>query len=213
MEPFSRICGAAAPIEGRSVDTDQIIPARFLKADRAKGYGQFLFHDARFDAAGREKPDYVLNREPFRNAPILVADDNFGCGSSREAAVYALHDYGVRAVIAPSFGDIFYNNSLRNGIVPVRLERDVVAGFLDALAASADPQVCVDLDRLELTGPGGSIHPFSIDPFWRECMLKGVDEIELTRGYLREIEAFERDYEAEMAWAAPDAAAIATTRT
>lgn len=202
MEPFVRQRGIAAPIEGRNVDTDRIIPARFLKADRAAGYGQFLFHDARFDEDGRER-DFVLNREPFRSAPILVAEDNFGCGSSREGAVYALHDYGVRAIVAPSFGDIFYSNCLKNGVVPVRLAHGAVTGLLEQLVAGPDREVCVDLESLEVQAPGGARHSFTLDPFWRECLLKGVDEIELTLGHLADIEAFERAYRAERAWAVP----------
>jgi 3-isopropylmalate/(R)-2-methylmalate dehydratase small subunit len=200
MEPFIRCCGAAAPLEGRNIDTDQIIPARFLKMDRAGGYGQFFFHDARFDESGNEKPDFVLNREPFRGAPIIVTDENFGCGSSREGAVYALHDYGVRAVIAPSYGDIFYNNCLKNGVVPVRLDRDTVVGLLESLAEGPDHELCVDLQELVVMAPGGARIPFAIDPFWRECLMKGVDEIELTLGYLDRIDAFERDYRAQMPW-------------
>ena len=200
MEPFIRLCGVAAPIEGRNIDTDQIIPARFIKADRAKGYGQFFFHDARFDAEGREKPDFVLNREPFRQAKIVVSDDNFGCGSSREGAVYALHDFGVRAVVAPSFGDIFYNNCMKNSVVPVELDRAVVTGLLEGLKSAAQPELCVDLEGLTVTLPDGSSHAFTIDAFWRECLMKGVDEIELTLGYLDRIDAFERDYRDEMTW-------------
>jgi 3-isopropylmalate/(R)-2-methylmalate dehydratase small subunit len=200
MDPFIRLTGIAAPIEGRNIDTDQILPARFLKADRAKGYGQYFFHDARFDEDGREKPDFVLNREPFRHATIVVTDDNFGCGSSREGAVYALHDFGVRSVIAPSFGDIFYNNSLKNGVVPVQLDRAIVTGLLERLGNEASPEITVDLEKLEVALPDGAHHAFRLDPFWRECLMKGVDEIELTLGYLDRIEAFERDYRNEMNW-------------
>ena len=200
MEPFIRLTGVAAPIEGRNIDTDQILPARFLKADRAQGYGRYFFHDARFDGEGREKPDFVLNREPFRRATIVVTDDNFGCGSSREGAVYALHDFGVRSVIAPSFGDIFYNNCLKNGVVPVRLHRQVVTALLDRLQGEANPEITVDLEALEVTLPDGARHAFPLDPFWRECLMKGVDEIQLTLGYLDQIEAFERDYRRDMSW-------------
>ena len=200
MEPFIRLTGVAAPIEGRNIDTDQIFPARFLKADRAKGYGQYFFHDARFDAEGREKPDFVLNAEPFRHAGIIVTDENFGCGSSREGAVYALRDFGVRAVIAPSFGDIFYNNCLKNGVVPVQLERSVVTGLLEGLKGSARPEITVVLETLQVLLPDGSRHAFPLDSFWRECLIKGVDEIELTLGYLGRIEEFERDYRGEMTW-------------
>ncbi|NNM71578.1 3-isopropylmalate dehydratase small subunit [Enterovirga aerilata] len=208
MEPFIRLTGIAAPIEGRNIDTDQILPARFLKADRAKGYGQYFFHDARFDGEGREKPDFVLNREPFRHATIVVTDDNFGCGSSREGAVYALHDFGVRAVLAPSFGDIFYNNCLKNGVVPVRLERGIVTGLLESLKDAPRPEVTVDLEALEVVLPDGARHAFTLDPFWRECLMKGVDEIQLTLGYLDRIEAFEGGYHREMTWLRPQAGPV-----
>ncbi len=200
MEPFIRLTGVAAPIEGRNIDTDQLLPARFLKADRQDGYGQYFFRDARFDAEGREKPDFVLNREPFRQAKIVVSDDNFGCGSSREGAVYALHDFGARAVVAPSFGDIFYNNCLKNGVLPVQLDREVVTDLLAWLNGAARPELCIDLERLELTLPDGARHAFSIDGFFRECLMKGVDEIDLTLGYLDRIDAFEREYRREMTW-------------
>lgn len=203
MEPFIRHSGIAAPIEGRNVDTDRILPARFLKADRAQGYGRYFFHDARIDADGREVPDFVLNRPPFRDATIVVADDNFGCGSSREGAVYALHDFGIRAVVAPSYGDIFYNNCLKNGVVPVQLDRAIVTAALVDLRSNPDPRVGVDLEALEVVLPDGARHAFTIDAFWRECLLKGVDEIELTLGYSDRIAAFESRYRAENPWLAP----------
>ena len=205
MEPFVRHTGIAAPIEGRNIDTDQILPARFLKADRANGYGRYFFHDARLDLDGREKPDFVLNRAPFRDATVIVADDNFGCGSSREGAVYALHDFGVRAVIAPSFGDIFYNNCLKNGVVPVVLDRQVVTAALGNFAAAADPRLTVDLDRCEVVLADGARHAFRIDAFWRECLMKGVDEIELTLGYADRIADFESRYRAASPWLDPAA--------
>src|SRR5690606_33714445 len=124
-KPFIRETGWAAPIEGRNIDTDQILPARFLKQDRSRGYGQLLVHDLRFDTSGCARPGFVLNQPGYRNARVLVTGENFGCGSSREGAVYALSDYGIRAVLAPSFGDIFHNNCLKNGIVPVRLPESV----------------------------------------------------------------------------------------
>lgn len=201
MNPFTRVSGIAAPIEGRNIDTDQIIPARFIKADRARGYGQFLFRDLRLDADGRERPDFVLNRAPFRRAAFLVADINFGCGSSREGAVYALADFGIRAVLAPSFGDIFHNNCLKNGIVPVHLAGDIAARLRRRLAEGPEREIAVDLEALTVTLPGGETESFDLDPFWRECLMKGVDEIALTLGYLPEIAAFEADYAAAYPWA------------
>lgn len=201
MQAFICETGIAAPLEGRNIDTDQIVPARFLKVDRSKGYGRIFFHDLRFDADGNEHADFILNREPFRQASILVADVNFGCGSSREAAVYALADFGIRAVIAPSFGDIFYNNCLKNGIVPVRLDEEVVNELRTRLRESNDRMVTVDLQNLSVSLPGGGRHDFAIDPFWRDCLLKGVDDLELTLSHEQEIKRFEARYYSEMPWA------------
>ncbi len=202
MQPFVTETAVAAPLDGVNMDTDQILPARFLKADRARGYGQFLLHDLRFDEQGRERPEFVLNRPAFRHAQILVADANFGCGSSREGAVYALADFGIRAVVAPSFGDILFNNCLKNGIIPVRLPADVVAGLRDALARAPGAEVAVSLAAMTAVFPDGSAYPFALDGFWRECLLKGVDEIELTLGEMAAIEAFEQDYLRENDWLA-----------
>ncbi|WP_210495528.1 3-isopropylmalate dehydratase small subunit [Microvirga antarctica] len=200
MDAFIRETALAAPFEGSNVDTDQIIPARFLKVDRTVGYGSFLFHDLKFESDGTERPDFVLNQQPFRHARILVTDENFGCGSSREGAVYALSDYGIKALIGPSFGDIFYNNCLKNGLIPVRLPHDVVAGLREDLLRGPDREISIDLDSQVVTLPDGTLHNLEIDPFWRECIMKGVDEVELTLGYLPEIESFEARYLDEMKW-------------
>jgi 3-isopropylmalate/(R)-2-methylmalate dehydratase small subunit len=141
-----------------------------------------------------------LNRREFSGARILVAGRNFGCGSSRETAVYALVDYGIHAVVAPSFGDIFHSNALKNGLIPVALPEDVVSELRNALNAGPRREVTVDLEAQTVTLPDGDSHPFPIDPFWRECILKGVDEIDLTRGHLEQIEAFERQYEQDRPW-------------
>jgi len=202
MEPFIRLRGVAAPLPLPNVDTDRIIPARFLKRSRADGYGSVLFHDLRYDAQGRDRDDFILNREPFRRASILVADDNFGCGSSREAAVYALQDYGIRAIVAPSFGDILYNNCLKNGIVPVRLDQVTVSALLRTLLEGCDNHVTVDLENLLVMLPGGEQKTFDIDPFWQECLIKGIDDLELTLGHERDIDQFEARYYAEQPWAA-----------
>lgn len=202
MRAFVRDTGIAAPLPGINTDTDQIIPARFMKRERSEGYGPFLFHDLRFGADGTPKPDFVLNRPEFAGARVLIAGRNFGCGSSRESAVYALVDYGIRAVLAPSFGDIFQANALKNGLIPVRLDEAVIESLQESLLAGPAREVTVDLVAGKVTLPDGSRHPIAIDAFWRECILKGVDEIELTRGYLKEIEAFERQYEQEQPWVA-----------
>ena len=201
MEAFTRKTGVAAPIEGLNIDTDQIIPARFLKFDRASGYGQFLFHDQRFDAQGVEFGEFILNREPYRRASILVADENFGCGSSREGAVYALHDFGIRVVIAPRFGDIFYNNCLRNGLLPAIVSAADAQALRTQLAASAEPNLTVDLEAQLISGLGIEA-PFALDEFWRECLLQGVDEIGLAIRMQPAIEAFERDYMQSTPWLA-----------
>ncbi len=200
QDGFVRHVGIAAPLEGRNVDTDQIIPARFLKADRADGYGRFLFHDLRFDREGRETPDFVLNRQPFRQATILVAEDNFGCGSSREGAAYALRDFGVRAVIAPSFGDIFYNNCLKNGIVPIRLDDTSARLMRERLLRGPEREIAVDLDAQTVGFPGDAAYRFEVDSFRRECLMKGIDEVRLALDLLPEIEAFEIRAAAERPW-------------
>ncbi len=202
MQPFVTQTAVAAPLEGVNVDTDQLLPARFLKADRAQGYGQYLLHDLRFNEQMQERSDFVLNRPAFRGTQILVADANFGCGSSREGAVYALVDFGIRAVIAPSFGDILFSNCLKNAVIPVRLPADVVAGLRNSLTRVPGSEVTVSLEAMTATFPDGSIHPFALDAFSRECLLKGVDEIQLTIGEMGTIEAFERDYLRENDWLA-----------
>jgi 3-isopropylmalate/(R)-2-methylmalate dehydratase small subunit len=200
MRAFVRDTAIAAPLAGINIDTDQIIPARFMKRSRADGYGQYLFHDHRFEADGSPRPDFVLNRPEFDGARILVAGRNFGCGSSRESAVYALVDYGINAVLAPSFGDIFHSNALKNGLIPVALREDIVSELRNALSAGPQREISVDLESQTVTLPDGVSHRFPIDPFWRECILKGVDEIDLTRGHLELIEAFERQYEQDRPW-------------
>jgi 3-isopropylmalate/(R)-2-methylmalate dehydratase small subunit len=200
MQAIIKETALAAPIPGRNVDTDQIVPARFLKADRSAGYGRFLFHDLRFREDGSERDDFILNQEPYRQAKILVTDENFGCGSSREGAVYALYDYGIRAIIGPSFGDIFYNNALKNGLVPVKLPAETVDQLRAQLLADPHHPIVVDLEAERVTLPDGSVHVLAIDPFWRECLMKGVDEIELTLGYMPQIREFENRYLAQMRW-------------
>ena len=188
---FTTFTAIAAPYEPLNVDTDQIIPARFLKFSRKYGYGKFLFHDL------REDPSFVLNRAPFDRAKILVANANFGCGSSREGAVYAFFDSGFRSVIAPSFGDIFHNNCLKNGIVPVRLPDEVCAQLRKELLEKPGTELTVDLESQIVNGA----YPFSVDPFYREMLLKGVDEIGLTLSLVAEIEAFEKAYAEAAPWA------------
>jgi len=200
VRPFVRETGIAAPLPRNNIDTDQIVPGHFLKRDRALGYGPVLFHNLRFDAQGRERPDFVLNQSPWRNATILVTGANFACGSSREAAVYAIADYGIRALIAPSFGDIFYNNCLKNGVLPVRLDAAVVEHINQALLASAIREITVDLQTCEVHLPDGTHHAFTIDAFWRECLMQGVDDLDLTLRHMDAIERFETAYAQTYPW-------------
>jgi 3-isopropylmalate/(R)-2-methylmalate dehydratase small subunit len=201
MEPFTKLTAVAAPYDAVNADTDQIVPARFLKYARAPdGYGNYLFHDLRFDEAGGERPDFVLNQPAYRDAGILVTNTNFGCGSSREGAVYALADHGIRAVIGPSFGDIFYNNSLKNGLLPVVLGDEEAAALRAYLAAHPGAELTVDLEAQAVTAPDGTIHAFDLDPFWRDALLKGLDELGMTLELVPEIEAFEAGYYTDNPW-------------
>src|SRR5262249_30284431 len=187
MEPFRRLDAVAAPIGVPNVDTDQIIPARFLWRKRRDGFGLLLFHDWRFTDSGAPQPDFVLNRVAYQDARIVVADRNFGCGSSREHAVWALYDYGIRAVVAVSFGDIFFNNSFQNGLLPVVLPAERVATLRALLEQSPGSHVAVDLRAQTVAGPDGAIDRFDIDPFRKECLLAGADDISFTLGHRERI--------------------------
>ena len=202
MTPFKSLTAIAAPLEMANIDTDKIIPARFLRQPRGPDYQRFLFHDIRFDADGREKPDFVLNLAVYRNAKIIVAGANFGCGSSREAAVYALYDYGIRVVIAPSFGDIHYGNALQNGLLPVVLPEESVQKLRQQLLDHPGAQIGVDLESQTVTGPDGAAYRFEIDPNHRERLLKGLDDIGLVLQHIEKIEGFEDRYHAERPWLA-----------
>ena len=203
MQRFTTLTAIAAPYDPINVDTDQIIPARFLKYPRGGGYGQFLFHDLRLQKDGAENPAFVLNREPYRQAKIFVGNTNFACGSSREGAVYALSDWGIRSVIAPSFGDIFYNNCQKNGVVPVRLAADICRDLRELLKAAPGTSLTVDLEQQVVIAPDGTRHPFELDAFGRDMILNGVDEVGLTLSLLPEIEAFEARYAIEAPWIKP----------
>ena len=201
MQPFSELDAPAIPIDIANCDTDQIIPARFLRHDSdAPDYDKFLFHDLRFDDDGNERPDFIYNTEHYRDGKIVVADSNWGCGSSREAAVSVLVANGIRSVIAPSFGDIHYNNGMKNGMLPVRLPKDVCDSLRAQLNASPGAEITVDLSAQTVTGPDGASHGFEIDPFQKQCMLEGLDHIGLTLQYDAEFEAFEERYKKEASW-------------
>jgi 3-isopropylmalate/(R)-2-methylmalate dehydratase small subunit len=200
MEKFQRVDAVAMPLSAANVDTDQVVPARFLRKPRKVGYGQFLFHDLRFNDDGSEKPEFVLNQPPYRDAKILVADRNFGCGSSREHAVWALYDYGFRAAIAPSFGDIFFNNSFQNGFLPIVLSDERCAELRRQLAASPGARMTVDLEAQSVTAPDGSVHRFDIEPFRKQCLTMGVDDIGFTLAQRDRIAEFAQGLEREMSW-------------
>ncbi|TMC48634.1 MAG: 3-isopropylmalate dehydratase small subunit [Chloroflexi bacterium] len=191
MEPFRRVAGVAAPLDRPNVDTDQIIPKQFLKRIERTGYGPFLFYDWRFRGDGvTENPDFELNREPWRHPPILLAGRNFGSGSSREHAVWALMDYGVRAVIAPSFGDIFFSNALQNGLLPVRLPEAVLSRWMDAAREEPGLEAVVDLEAGAVDF-AGERQPIDLDPEARRRLLEGLDAIALTLRHSADIDAYE----------------------
>jgi 3-isopropylmalate/(R)-2-methylmalate dehydratase small subunit len=202
MEPFRTLTAVAAPLDMVNVNTDQIIPARFLRKPRSAGYGNFLFNDIRQDAAGAQDPGFVLNQPAYAPARILVAGLNFGCGSSREGAVYALHDKGFRAVIAPSFGDIFFNNCAKNGVVAAMLPEPAVVGLLTQLAAKPGATVTVDLEHDVVIAPDGTRHAFALDAARKHCLLEGLDDIELTRRHDAAFAAFEQQRHAKLPWLA-----------
>lgn len=200
MEPFTKVAGTAAPLDILNCDTDRIIPARFLRKPREPGFERWLFHDMRFDGEGRERPEFILNQAPYRQAKILVADANYGCGSSREAAVYVMYDYGIRSVIAPSFGDIHYGNALQNGFLPIALPEADCAKLRAQLHAQPGAQIAIDLPAQTVTGPDGAVYKFDIDPAAKERLVKGLDDVGLVLQHIERIEGFEERYFEEQPW-------------
>ncbi len=201
MEKFTKLTGVAAPLPMRNVDTDMIIPKQFLKTIKRTGLGKSLFHELRYHAAGQENPDFVLNKPAYRNATILVTGENFGCGSSREHAPWALLDFGFRCVIAPDFADIFYNNCFQNGILPVKLAHAEVEKLLDDASRGANATLTIDLDAQEIRGPDGGVIRFEIDPFRKHCLLHGLDNIGLTLEKEPSIRSFEETAAVARPWA------------
>lgn len=191
MQAFTILTAIAAPLPMANIDTDQIIPARFLKTIKRSGLGKSLFAGLRYDDEGRERPDFVLNQEPYRGAEILIAHENFGCGSSREHAPWALLDFGIRSVIAPSFADIFHGNSFKNGILPVVLPRTVCDQLMEDAKLGANARITVDLERQVVVRPNGEEIGFSVDPFRRHTLLNGLDEIGQTLQHTTEIASYE----------------------
>jgi len=200
MEKFTSLTGVAAPLEITNVDTDMIIPKQYLKTIKRTGLGQGLFAEMRYHDDGSENPDFVLNKPAYRNAKILVAEDNFGCGSSREHAPWALLDFGIRCVISTSFADIFYNNCFKNGILPVIVSRADLAKLMDDARRGADATLSVDLEAQEIRGPDGGVIRFDVDPFRKHCLMNGLDDIGLTLEKSAHIEAFEKKSATERFW-------------
>lgn len=197
MKPFTTLTGIAAPLPIMNIDTDMIIPKQFLKTIKRSGLGKNLFDEMRFTPEGKEIPDFVLNKEPYRKASLLVAGENFGCGSSREHAPWALLDFGIRCVIAPSFADIFYNNCFQNGILPLKLPAAEVDQLMED--ARAGREITVDLEK-QIVSAGNKQFSFTLDTFRRECLLKGLDSIGITLQSGASIDSFEAKRKSSMGW-------------
>ncbi|MDJ0686139.1 MAG: 3-isopropylmalate dehydratase small subunit [Alphaproteobacteria bacterium] len=201
MKAFTTLTGIAAPLDMINVDTDMIIPKQFLKTIQRTGLGKNLFHEMRYDAdSGAEISDFVLNKDQYRGAEILVAGDNFGCGSSREHAPWALLDFGIRCVLAPSFADIFYNNCFKNGILPIRLPREVIDRLMDKAGRGSNATFTVDLESQTVTDPDGEEISFELDAFRKHCLLNALDDIGLTMQKGGKIDTFEGSQTASQPW-------------
>jgi len=200
MEKFTTLTGVAAPMNKINVDTDMIIPKQFLKTIQRAGLGKHLFDEMRFDRDGNEVEDFVLNKPAYRDAQILVAGDNFGCGSSREHAPWALLDFGIRCVISTSFADIFYNNCFKNGILPIKLPPEDVEKLMEDAERGANATITVDLENQKITGPDGGEISFDLDPFRKHCLINGLDDIGLTMEKADKIDAFEEKNKISQPW-------------
>lgn len=201
MDKFTTLTGVAAPYPVINIDTDMIIPKDYLKTIKRTGLSVGLFAEARFNEDGSEKPDFVLNKPAYRNAEILVAGDNFGCGSSREHAPWALLDFGIRCVISTSFADIFYNNCFKNGILPIVVTPDELGKLLDDADRGSNSTMTVDLETQEIKGPDGGTISFDIDPFRKHCLMNGLDDIALTLEKAASIDVYEGKLDATRPWA------------
>jgi 3-isopropylmalate/(R)-2-methylmalate dehydratase small subunit len=201
MEKFTVLEGVAAPLKVVNVDTDKIIPKQYLKTIKRTGLGKGLFAELRYKDDGSENPSFVLNQPAYRNSKILVAGDNFGCGSSREHAPWALLDFGIRCVISTSFADIFYNNCFKNGILPITVSAEDLAKLFDDADRGANATLTVDLAKQEIRGPDGGTIKFDVDPFRKHCLLNGLDDIGLTMEKKSKIETFEKKAADKRPWA------------
>jgi len=200
MEKFTTLTGVAAPMAINNIDTDMIIPKQFLKTIKRSGLGKNLFDEMRYKDDGSENPEFVLNQDQYRNASILVAGDNFGCGSSREHAPWAILDFGIRCVISTGFADIFYNNCFKNGILPIKLPQEDVDKLMDDAERGANATVTVDLEKQEISGPDGGTITFDLDPFRKQCLMEGLDDVGLTLKKETKITDFETSQKAQRPW-------------
>ena len=200
MDKFTKLTGVAAPLPMINIDTDKIFPAGYLKTIKRTGLAKYLFDEIRFRPDGSENPDFVLNQGPYRNAKILVAGDNFGCGSSREHAPWALMDFGISCVIAPSFADIFYNNCFKNGLLPIALPQDVVDQLMEDARKGANAVLTIDLEAQTISRPDGAVVHFDIDPFRKHCLVNGLDDIGLTEQKVAEIAGYEEEARRSRPW-------------
>jgi len=200
MEKFTTLTGVAAPMPMQNIDTDKVIPARFLKTIRRSGLGKHLFDPLRFDSDGKERPDFILNRDGYRTAQIIITHENFGCGSSREHAPWALQDFGIRCIIAPSFGDIFFNNSFKNGLLPIRLPRVVCDALIEDAKLGGNARLTIDLERQVVVRPSGEEIHFDIDPFRKHSLLNGLDDIGQTLQHEHKISHHETRHRERHPW-------------
>jgi 3-isopropylmalate/(R)-2-methylmalate dehydratase small subunit len=200
MDKFTKLTGVAAPLPDINVDTDKIIPADYLKTIKRTGLGVALFSEMRYNDDGSEKPDFVLNQPAYRESQILVAGENFGCGSSREHAPWAILDFGIRCIISTSFADIFFNNCFKNGILPIVLPQEDVDKLMDDAGRGANAVMSIDLENQEITGPDGGTIPFDVDAFRKHCLLNGLDDISLTLQQDDKISAYEAAQSANQPW-------------
>jgi 3-isopropylmalate/(R)-2-methylmalate dehydratase small subunit len=203
MEKFTILTGIAAPFPRVNVDTDTIIPKLYCKSVKRTGFGAHLFNDIRFFEEGSERPDFVLNRAPYRNASILITGENFGCGSSREAAAWALREFGIRCIVAPSFSDIFTNNCFQNAMLPLALPESAVDNLTGQAQDGANAVMTVDLGQGHITAPDGRRFGFEIDPYRKDCLLNGLDEIAVTMTHDTAIAAYETEIDAKRSWRRP----------
>jgi 3-isopropylmalate/(R)-2-methylmalate dehydratase small subunit len=200
MQKFDKLSGIAAPLDILNIDTDMIIPKQFLKTIKRSGLGANLFHEMRFDDAGNDRPEFVLNKPAYKAAKIIVAGDNFGCGSSREHAPWALLDYGIRCVISTSFADIFFNNCFKNGILPIKVTAEQRDALMADAADAENPELSIDLANQTISRPNGATINFDVEPFRKQCLLDGLDDIGLTLEKGSDIDSFEASRDADRPW-------------